>query len=131
MSLNFALALALFNMSSMRAGRVLLVLYALNLGAAPATNGFSDFAGAPLPNTVYPVALANKFAGVDLDPANSDLRARFNINLGNAGCLTGTSFYLGLDGNHGSEIDCERETDTELRAEGLPWRTRIGASPAR
>jgi hypothetical protein len=33
--------------------------------------------------------------------------------------------------NHGSEIDCERETDTELRAEGLPWRTRIGASPAR
>jgi hypothetical protein len=27
--------------------------------------------------------------------------------------------------NHGSEIDCERETDTELRAEGLPWRTRV------
>jgi hypothetical protein len=27
--------------------------------------------------------------------------------------------------NHGSEIDCERETDTELRAEGLPWRSRV------
>jgi hypothetical protein len=27
--------------------------------------------------------------------------------------------------NHGSEIDCERETDTELRAEGLPWHTRV------
>ena len=23
--------------------------------------------------------------------------------------------------NHGSEIDCTRETDTELRAEGLRW----------
>lgn len=39
MSINFALALALFNMSSMRAGRVLLVLYALELGAAPSTVG--------------------------------------------------------------------------------------------
>jgi hypothetical protein len=27
--------------------------------------------------------------------------------------------------NHGSETDCERETDTELRAEGLPWRNRV------
>jgi hypothetical protein len=34
--------------------------------------------------------------------------------------------------NHGSEIDCVRETDTELRAEGLPWRNRvIRASPFR
>jgi uncharacterized protein YlxW (UPF0749 family) len=33
--------------------------------------------------------------------------------------------------NHGSEIDCEHETDTELRAEGLPWRTRIGAGAGR
>jgi uncharacterized membrane protein YccC len=34
--------------------------------------------------------------------------------------------------NHGSEIDCERETDTELRAEGIPWRNRVfRASPFR
>jgi MFS family permease len=39
MSINFALALGLFNMSSMRAGRVLLTLYAIQLGAAPATVG--------------------------------------------------------------------------------------------
>jgi MFS family permease len=39
MSINFALALALLNMSSMRAGRVLLVLYALQLGATPSTVG--------------------------------------------------------------------------------------------
>ena len=39
MSINFALALGVLNMSSMRAGRVMLVLYALHLGAAPATVG--------------------------------------------------------------------------------------------
>jgi hypothetical protein len=34
--------------------------------------------------------------------------------------------------DHGSELDCKRETDTELRAEGLPWRNRvIQASPFR
>jgi hypothetical protein len=34
--------------------------------------------------------------------------------------------------NHGSEIDCKRETDTELRAERLPWRTRVAPfSPIR
>jgi hypothetical protein len=39
MSINFALALGLLNMSSMRAGRVLLVLYALHPGARPLTVG--------------------------------------------------------------------------------------------
>lgn len=39
MSINFALALGVLNMSSMRAGRVMFVLYALHLGAAPATVG--------------------------------------------------------------------------------------------
>jgi len=39
MSIYFALALGLLNMSSMRAGRVVLVLYALHLGAQPLTVG--------------------------------------------------------------------------------------------
>jgi len=39
MSINFALALAVLNMTSMRAGRVALVLYALHLGASPLTVG--------------------------------------------------------------------------------------------
>ena len=39
MSINFALALGLLNMSSMRAGRVMLVLYALHLDAQPVTVG--------------------------------------------------------------------------------------------
>lgn len=39
MSINFALALSLLNMTTMRAGRVVLALYALELGAAPLTVG--------------------------------------------------------------------------------------------
>src|SRR5262249_20350558 len=36
---------------------------------------------------------------------NADIRARFNVNLGNPGCLTGTFWYLGFDNNHGANID--------------------------
>lgn len=39
MSVHFVVALALFNMASVRAGRVLLTLYAIKLGAQPATIG--------------------------------------------------------------------------------------------
>ena len=39
------------------------------------------------------------------DPTIADISANFNSNLGNVGCLTGTFFYLGLDGNHGANID--------------------------
>lgn len=39
MSINFALSLSLINMSTMRAGRVVLALYALHLGAEPLTIG--------------------------------------------------------------------------------------------
>ena len=39
MTINFALALGLLNLSTMRAGRVVLALYALQLGAAPLTVG--------------------------------------------------------------------------------------------
>ncbi|MDB5808060.1 MAG: hypothetical protein JWN94_182 [Betaproteobacteria bacterium] len=63
MSLNFALALALFNMSSMRAGRVLLVLYALNLGAAPATVGLlaATFSAFPALLSWHAGKLADRF----------------------------------------------------------------------
>jgi MFS family permease len=39
MSIHFALAISLLNMTTMRAGRVLLALYALDLGASPVTVG--------------------------------------------------------------------------------------------
>ena len=75
------------------------------LGSAGAQQVFRDFGGAPVAGHWYGQALANKLAGVNLDPATADIRARFNVNLGQPGCLTGTFFYLGLDNNHGANVD--------------------------
>lgn len=67
------------------------------LGAAGPINGFIDFANAPRSNTIYVVAQANSLAGSDLDPDNSDIGATFNSNLGTSGCLTGLSWWLGIN----------------------------------
>jgi hypothetical protein len=83
------------------------------LGSAGAMTIWSqdDAPGLPLANTWYCAALANKLVGADLyteadDPDNhADIRARFNSNLGNPGCLDGVFWYLGFDGNHGTQID--------------------------
>jgi hypothetical protein len=74
------------------------------LGSAGATQVFSS-AIFPIPNTWYPVALANKLFGAQIDPTTPQIRARFNVNLGQPGCLTGVFFYLGLDNNHGNNVD--------------------------
>ena len=80
------------------------------LGSAGAWNIWRDFAGAAKPNTWYPQALANKLSGTNLsagDPVDGqDIRARFNSRLGLFDdCLPGSPFYLGLDNNHGPNID--------------------------
>ncbi len=78
------------------------------LGSAGATEVFTFDPPVPPPlkaNTLYGKAETNKYAGSDVDPSTADIRARFNINLGNTGCLDGTFWYLGLDANHGSNID--------------------------
>lgn len=75
------------------------------LGSAGAASVFADFSGAPVSNRWYPKALANKIVGSELSASEVDINARFNVNLGNSGCLTGTFFYLGLDNNHGANID--------------------------
>ena len=75
------------------------------LGSAGAIQVFRDFPGAPFASTFYPEALTGKLLGADPDPATPEINANFNVNLGNTGCLTGTFFYLGLDNNHGSNID--------------------------
>jgi hypothetical protein len=75
------------------------------LGSAGATEVFRDFPGAPRGNAWFGKAETSAIFGADPDPTTADIRARFNINLGNAGCLTGIVFYLGLDNNHGSNID--------------------------
>ena len=78
------------------------------LGSASAWNFSRDFANAPKAFTWYPLALANKLAGVNLLAGvpddgtgfgNFDIKTQFNVNLGKSNCLAGTPFYLGLDGN--------------------------------
>ena len=67
----------------------------------------------PIANLLYGGALADKVAGFEIDPFEDDgvtpraeIRARFNSNLnGNTACLGGRKFYLGLDTNHGNDID--------------------------
>ena len=44
-------------------------------------------------------------AGSDLNGATQEINAQFNTDIGGAGCLGGTPFYLGLDNNHGGGID--------------------------
>jgi len=68
------------------------------LGSAGATSVFRDFPGAPLPGTFYSYALTDKLFGA-VASTGAQINANFNANLGNSGCLDGTSFYLGLDSN--------------------------------
>jgi hypothetical protein len=71
------------------------------LGQASPNSVHSDFAGAPASGVLYPAALANQLAGVDLCPPGScrnsaDLTMTFNSNFG-AGCPFSGSWYYGLD----------------------------------
>jgi len=72
------------------------------LGSAGAISASRDFSGigqhpgAEFPATWYGAALANKRAGVDLDPAGNDINARFSSNF---------NFYLGLNNQHGANPD--------------------------
>lgn len=83
------------------------------LGSAGAWNIWRDFPGGK-PNTWYPQALANKLAGINLSAdmpddgsgfADVDIVTQFNINLGKPDCLAGSTFYLGLDGNAGNNVN--------------------------
>lgn len=58
--------------------------------AGPATYN-RNFAGAPLLNTWYPIALANKLAGTDLATSEVDIRCNFSSVFSN--------WYFGTDGN--------------------------------
>lgn len=97
------------------------------LGSAGALAVDRDFPGVPFAGTWYGIALASKIRGIDDDPANPDINANFNVNLGQPGCLTGTFFYLGLDNNHGSNIDLVTVLEHEF-AHGLGFQTFTTAS---
>lgn len=82
------------------------------LGSAGALFVMRDFpAVAPHPGPLYSgtwhsSALADKRAGGELLPGQADIQTRFNSSIGTVpGCLTGRAFYMGLDGNHGTNID--------------------------
>jgi hypothetical protein len=76
------------------------------LGSAGATRIFRDFPGALQPATWHSYALANKLAGGELfAPDAPQINANFNVNLGQANCLAGSPFYLGLDNNAGTAVD--------------------------
>jgi hypothetical protein len=72
----------------------------------------NNFKHAPMADTWYHGALANKLAKRDLAPESNEIQAIFNINLGSATggegggpCFLGSPFYYGLDGNEGSGVD--------------------------
>jgi len=70
------------------------------------------------PGVWYPIALANRLAGVDLAPAAPDIDAVFNGAAGTPGCLEGSGWYLGLDRNAGNQTDLVTAVVHEL-AHGL------------
>jgi len=74
------------------------------LGGARAASIVLDAPTAPL-HAWYPVALANKLAGVDLTPGAQEITAVFNSRVGELNCLESFHWYYGLDGNHGDDLD--------------------------
>ena len=97
------------------------------LGSAGATGIVRNFPNAPFQDTWYSEALANSLAGSDLNSSNPEISAQFNVNLGNTGCLDGTHFYLGLDNNHGSDVDLVSVLIHEF-AHGLGFQTFTNSS---
>ncbi len=61
------------------------------LGQAGPTQFLRNFPNAPLPNVFYPIALANSYAGTDLNSGIDDIQAQFSSNFSN--------WYYGTDGN--------------------------------
>jgi PA domain len=71
------------------------------LGSAGPTEFVAGFTHAPRANTAYNIAEGNALAGSDLDPANDDIMAQFNVSLdaGSASCLGGETWWYGIDPN--------------------------------
>jgi|GEM_PF-1993082 hypothetical protein len=71
------------------------------LASAGSIGDTRNFAGA-IPNTLYPFALGNAISRTDLNGSTPEIGARFNLRIGQAGCLSSRQWYYGLDNNHGS-----------------------------
>jgi PA domain len=92
------------------------------LGQTSAVSIIRDFPNAPQANTWFAVAEANALSGTDLNGSTPEISTQFNSNLGNTGCLDGTHFYLGLDNNHGADVDLVTVLIHEF-AHGLGFQT--------
>jgi hypothetical protein len=76
------------------------------LGSASPTSSRSSATATVVPgppsvtvpaNTWVAVALAEKFAGANLNGSAAEISATFNSDVGTSGCLTAKSWYLGFD----------------------------------
>jgi hypothetical protein len=93
------------------------------LASTGANTVHRNFVRAPIADTWYPQALANSLAGADLDPMTADISTAFNSALGGAGCMPGTTWYLGFDGHPGAgQIDMLTVVLHEL-SHGLGFQT--------
>jgi hypothetical protein len=72
------------------------------LGSAGPSTIHASFPGAEFPGYWYNVALANAESNSDLNGATAEINATFNSSVGLTGCLDGSSWYYGLDDNHGA-----------------------------
>jgi len=100
------------------------------LGSAGPVSVYRDFAGAQAPGTWYHVALADKLASSDLNGGTAEINATFNSALnGDPGCLGGTGWYYGFDGNEGSNIELLPVVLHEL-GHGLGFSTLVGSNGA-
>src|SRR5689334_519537 len=91
---------------------------ATNIFAFAGTGGVGLFPGAEFANTWYGSALADKRFGLDINPGQADIRARFSSNF---------NFYLGLDNNHGANPDLVAVLLHEF-AHGLNFQTFVNVS---
>ncbi|HWS89785.1 MAG TPA: PA domain-containing protein, partial [Pyrinomonadaceae bacterium] len=93
------------------------------LAQAGSVGMFRNFPNAPFGNTWYSTALANALSGIDVNGGTAEISTQFNSNInGSANCLGGTRFYLGLDNNHGADIDLVAVLMHEF-AHGLGFQT--------
>jgi hypothetical protein len=74
------------------------------LGSTGSAQYFMDTPGTTVAGHWYHVALANKLANTDLNPASQDMNSTFNSAIGGAACLP-QGWYYGFDGNEGSAIE--------------------------
>lgn len=75
-----------------------------NLGSGIPSRIVKDLPGL-VPDTWYPIALANRISGQDLLPGAPDIEAKFNGGIGASDCLAGPGWYFGFDSQGGNQKD--------------------------